>query len=386
MELQLRGAHTDALEPLRRAVALDSTFIIAQLQLAVAYNSNYDIGADSIAQALDRKRAQLMPLQRHWVDWLLSLGAEDPVGGYRALKAATDVAPERFLHHLADAAVRLNRPREALRILARLGSEGAYHEETEYWSLLARSHHALGDHARELAVARRARALYPDRIDVLPLALNALAAEGRVAEVRALLDTALVFPRAKVAVPSLVIDMPGLGLWPGRLMVAAGIELRAHGFDEAADETFSRALSWYGDQKPAGDDAETVRAEFAKAHYYARHWGAAESIFRTLSDGNLAPYVYAGFLGAIAARVGDTTFARQTIAHFDTLRPTLVRPHAIVGYWQGKISAILGDEKRAIEGLTECFGPQGRSGMHSDADFEHIRQGRPFREFVRPKG
>ena len=36
--------------------------------------------------------------------------------------------------------------------------------------------------------------------------------------------------------------------------------------------------------------------------------------------------------------------------------------------------------------LAETFGPQGRSGMHADVDFERMWKSRAFREFTRPKG
>jgi DNA-binding SARP family transcriptional activator/tetratricopeptide (TPR) repeat protein/TolB-like protein len=384
VELQAHGAHADALTPLRRAVALDSTFVVAQLQLAVAHVHTFEDAADSIARALDRNRSRLTPLQRHWLDWLLSLGAEDLLGGYRALQAAADLAPERFLATQAEWALRLNRPEEARQLLARLG-KGASHHGTEYWKLLTRVYHALGDGERELAAARQARARSPERMELLELELIALAGRGRILEARALLDTALHFPRSQTRVPSVVIDMSGLGLWPGRLMVATGVELRAHGHEQAAQEIFAQALAWY-ETVPPGEISQTIRKEIAKALYSARRWAAAEEAFRALLEEDPTNYVFLGFIGAILARQGDVAGAERIIARFDTLRPTLPRPHAIAGYWQGKISAVLGDRDRAMRGLSECLGPQGRPGTHSDFDFEGMSSLPAFREFIRPKG
>ena len=79
-----------------------------------------------------------MPLQRHWLDWMLAMKSEDPLGGYRAISAAAELAPERFLFNVAQWATRLNRPRETIDVLTRLGPDGPYNYEEAYWGLLTR--------------------------------------------------------------------------------------------------------------------------------------------------------------------------------------------------------------------------------------------------------
>ena len=196
---------------------------------------------DSIAASLNGMRERLMPLQRHWLDWMLSLKAEDPLTGYRAMKAAAVLAPDAFLVRSRPPLGSI-RPREIVAALERVGPDGSYNQDVEYWDLLTYSYHALNDRKHELARAREARRRFPDRIDVLSFELSALAAEGRTREVRALMDTALAFPRAKLGIPGVIADMPGLGLWPGRLMINAATEFRAHGFSAAAQETFQLAI------------------------------------------------------------------------------------------------------------------------------------------------
>ena len=387
VELQLQGGNQDALEHLLRAVAIDSTFSTAKLQLAQAYVAiNEEPTADSIVDVLNGVRENLTPLQRHWLDWMISWKKEDLVGGHQAVRAAAELAPDRFLFNVAQSAMRLNRPGEARIALTRLGPDSPYNNNADYWGLLTEANHALGDRKRELAASREARTRYPDRIEMLSFEVSALAADGQVGAVRALIDTALVFPQPKTGVPGVVVDMFGLGFWPGRLMVTAAREFRAHGFDEAAEENLKRAINWYTTQPPPHGSVETHRLELARVLYFARDWSAAEEMFRSLAAADPRNFIYSGFLGAIAARRGDTTAARQVLAHFDSLKATLPRPHAMAGYWQSKISALLGDDERAMRTLADMFGPQGRAGPHADFDFERIWKSRAFREFTRPKG
>ena len=61
-------------------------------------------------------------------------------------------------------------------------------------------------------------------------------------------------------------------------------------------------------------------------------------------------------------------------------------PHTSVGYWQARITVLLGDEVRAMSLMAESIGPQGRWLMHADFDFERMWKTKAFRDFVRPKG
>jgi hypothetical protein len=97
-------------------------------------------------------------------------------------------------------------------------------------------------------------------------------------------------------------------------------------------------------------------------------------------------FVYLGRLGTTAARRGDDSTARSILERFDGFRSSLPMPHTSVGYWQAKVTMLLGDERRAIALMSEAVGPQGRGGMHADFDFERIWGTRLFRDFVRPKG
>ena len=96
---------------------------------------------------------------------------------------------------LAEDAGFANRPYEALEILSRLDPDWPWVREwQEYWSLLAYELHATGDFARELKVARQARATRPQSRRFLWLECQALAGLGRVDEVRTLVGAVDTLP------------------------------------------------------------------------------------------------------------------------------------------------------------------------------------------------
>jgi predicted Zn-dependent protease len=170
-------------------------------------------------------------------------------------------------------------------------------------------------------------------------------------------------------------------------MVVAARELRVHGHEDVAMEMVARALAWYRAQPEDGTRKDNRQFEIAEALYLSRDWSGAQKAFRALAEADTSNFILKGYLGTIAARLGDSVTARRTIAAFDMLRSTLPRPHAEAGYWQGKIAAILGDEERAIAWWKDSMGAQGRSGgVHTDFDFERMWHTKAFREFVRPKG
>ncbi|HKP27954.1 MAG TPA: BTAD domain-containing putative transcriptional regulator [Gemmatimonadales bacterium] len=385
-QLQSRGADRDAVPYLERAVALDPEFCWAELQLAAAHLALFDSRmADPMIEALQSRRERLNLLQRHWLDWMRAMAAEDLSGGYDAIAAAARIAPERFLYLLAMSATWLNRPREAIDLLERLGPDSPYNGGTAaYWRLVTRSHHAVGDFSGELSAARRARATPVPPIVALSFESIALAALGRLEPLRAKLDTALMLPLDRGTSPRQLMAESGTSA--GQLMVLVAEELRAHGHEAAAEEALERAESWYAAQPPDARVDRARRFDLGMAAYYARDWLRADSLFRVLVAEDPGNFVYLGRLGTVAARLGDDSTARRILEQFDGFRSTLATPHTSVGYWQSKITVLLGDERRALALMSEAIGPQGRGGMHADFDFERIWATRLFRDFVRPKG
>ena len=386
-ELQSGGFDSAAVPHLRRAVVLDTTFVWARMQLAAAYFNLFEqVSADSIADELNREREQLNPLQRHWLAWMRAIRTEDFLAGYRAISAAAEMAPERFRFNVAQSAVRLNRPHEAIAVLGLLGPNSPHAGGAgAYWTLLTGCYHAIGDTDGELKAARAARRAHIEPMSALSLEIRALAASRRSDAVRALLDTALALPLEQGPTSrQLMVGIARVSS-PAQLMVAAAQELRAHGNEEAAQETLARALAWYHAQPAHASRGDGRQFEIANVLYLARDWDSADTAFRALAATDSGNYIYLGYLGKIAARRNDEATARHIIAKFDSLRPSLPQPRATAAFWQAKINSILGDEQKALTVISEVW-PQGHYNMHADFDYERMWNAQGFRALIRPKG
>jgi hypothetical protein len=236
---------------------------------------------------------------------MLAMKSEDPLGGYRAISAAAELAPSGSFRVAQWARVSIARVRrsryslDSVRMVVQLrgGVRG----------LLTQSYHALGEHERELTAAREARRRYPERSGVVSFEVSALAALGRIRQAQELLDTSLALPQARPASPNRVVDMPLEGFRPGKLLIAAAEEFRAHGFPEAATQALARAIAQVqGAPRGRGASLRTGQGVVPGSRR-----AAAEAVFRSLLA-DTSNFVYVGFLGTIAARRGDSITARRT--------------------------------------------------------------------------
>src|SRR5262249_13781914 len=127
VELQRLYDQTKAVKHYRRAIEIDTSFAWARLELAMALKDLFqNEAADSIADVLNQTRDKSTPLLCHWLDWMQAMRAEDYVRAYRVMQRAAALAPERFRFSVAEAAVRINRPNEAIAALDSLGTNSPY--------------------------------------------------------------------------------------------------------------------------------------------------------------------------------------------------------------------------------------------------------------------
>ena len=240
---------------------------------------------------------------------------------------------------------------------------------------LAEIDHELAQYSDQLEDAVLGRTRHPDDGRFLQREAGALIALGRLPE----LDD--VFRRAEAANP-----VWRAGFSAGDLLRYASQELRAHGHRPAAVQTAERAVRFYRTRtdvpKPAGDDL----ADLALSLVLAENWADARDVYGRLLRDRSSGFEFQGWIGVIAARLGDEAGARRQIdqlAHID--RPHLLGAHH---YARARVLAALGDGEAAVAVLRLAFS-QGEfwvnGRIHRDLAFESIRDYAPFREFLKSR-
>ncbi len=388
VQFDMRGA----IAHFERAAAVDTTF---RLPLIFAANAHMNLGefaaADAIAHAVERHSGRLAPLDRFYLAWVLATCRGDGAEALRAARAMASLAPaSEALYLVAEDAMALNRPREAVDALIALGPDRGFTRGWwVYWYDLTTALHLLGDHRRELKQALEGARRFPDNPQVFNTHVRALAALGRAEEVTRRLAAS--------------VDLPPVRGWtPADVMLLAAVELRAHGHAAAADTALSHARDWLAARPPAESASDAHRYRVALVSYTAGRLDDAQREFERLaargsrgrSDSLAAAAVmgdgwdqmdYFGYLGAIAARQGNREQAlRVDHALAGVKRPYLFGRHTV---WRARIEALLGEREVAVSRLREAFG-QGyphAHAMHVDLAFDSLRDYAPFRELVKPK-
>ena len=269
------------------------------------------------------------------------------------------------------AAYRVNRPKEAIEAFKMANQEQQW---LRYWEYFTASYHSLGEYEKELEIAKQARKRFADSFSPLEYEVGALAALGKLEQVKKLIEE------------SLTLTKPGFTTGsPGGIMRTAGVELRAHGYEDAATTSFDQSIQWYI-SRPA-EEMDSFRYGYGLTLYDARRWEEAKSIFEELATKDSADNIeYQRYLGCIAARQGDREKALEVSAWLNNVkRPYLFGKHT---YNRACIAAILGEKNQAVTLLKDSFS-QGYAYsiyLHTDFDFESLWDYPPFIELLKPKG
>src|SRR6266516_3358309 len=166
-----------------------------------------------------------------------------------APRAMVSLAPaSEALYLVAEDAMALNRPREAADALITLGPDRGFTRGWwVYWYDLTTALHLVGDHRAELKQALEGTRRFPDNPQILSTQVRALAALGRVEEMRRRVAASVNLP-------------PVQGWAPVDVLLLAAVELRAHGHAAAADTTLAQARDWLAARPPAGVPAGATRS------------------------------------------------------------------------------------------------------------------------------
>jgi DNA-binding SARP family transcriptional activator len=371
-DLRVKGKARAAIEYLERAFALDPTLTWARMEEALAYmNLILPDSAHLIALDLNRNRDALLPLQRHYLDWMMAFAAEDPLGTHEAMIKAAALAPSRFLYGVALTGNWVNRPRTVVDALERQAKLDDFDGGIlGYWGFLTGGYHQLGQHKKELSAARRARLHHPERMSELCLEIRALAALGLNREVRARLDTIYSYPPEQLTFGAIIVELAP--------------ELSAHGMVAEAREAYERAIEWYRTRPPEDTTGWDYQWEIGQALYQAGYLAEAEQHFRSAAALDPANQDGVAYVGVVAALRGDTATARQVMLELDEMRSTAARPHETIVLNKARIYAALGDQQNAMRFLIDAMGGQGQD-LHANPDFVSLRSNPRFKEFIRPK-
>ena len=405
------GQYRDALPHFRQAAALDSTFLTPRVWAAQAAileggtDQAWAKRADSLISGLQLIRYDLAPFDRARLDFVIALRDDDLREAYRAALRLVDASPGSVdaRREAAVSALRILRPREALRRLEELDPEHGLMQGwgVGYWSVVSKAHHQLGQHEAELVAARRGRQLSPSTPFLISIELRALAALGEIAELDSLVR----------------VELPTSAGHAGLIAFGIAGELMAHGHVEAA-----RRLARYAADLPAmPPQSEKVAQEWldqqrelrrqmgdphigdlsslspaARAKDWWLHWQAELALL--VGDAETAasraaqlryPAAHSLLLARILAARGRPAAARAALEQWE--RQALQTKGNLRGLEIDRASVLvrLGDHERALEVLSEGLGRGalvwGQDG-HAYPDLAPLWDNPRFRALIKPRG
>jgi serine/threonine-protein kinase len=372
----------EAADVLRRAAARDSIFTAPLIWAVLAYRNAFEFGrADSLLRRLEAVEDRLAPWDRAMVAYHRAGLSGDREEQYRAAKRVVELSPDsEWSYKLAQAAMSLNRPREAADILLAMDPDrGWIGEWFPYWRGLSFALHLAGDYDAEQAAVERFRYRFPNKWSigwVVAIRTRALVGLGRTEEaLRLPVDTDTHIPHGEVA-----------------------LHLRAHGHEKPARRAIDAYLSkWVdgADTMPPSRYAAQFLEEVGRwddagsvIERGIARWAEAEGSTQPLSRLSLNSLVnWHGEAGVLAAKTGERGEVERHLRWLEELK--LPYPFGRTAIWQAQIAAQLGEKKEAVELLRRAFAEGYADHISIHLGFHHLEPLRdypPFVELVRAKG
>ncbi len=357
-----------ALAHYRRSSEIDPAFLPPRLWSVFAL---MDLGrsedARTVLDDLDRRRQELDEYELSYVDAVRFYFEQRYFEALPVLREilVQDPLNPNIRSGLAQVALWTNHPREAITTLEGYGD---WHDlNFPQLRTLGQALHVLGQHERELEVARLAVARSPAQKALVFGLVEALSALGRTDEVAALVEDS--FPDANTG-----------QLW---LVVTASVELQAHGQARTAAEIAARTVA-RTPPDPSRDPLTSV--SLALLLLLADRPDDARALSAQLVASNPDNVLVVGATGAVAARLGDRAAALELAQRLQEL----ASPEHLGAdsYWLACIAAELGDRERAVDLLRRALleGTRFDLTFHRNPFLDSLHGYEPFEEFLRPKG
>ena len=368
----------------------DTAAVFAELALASAVDSGYAAPRLMRAYVLDVKEqwpelartvATLQPrrdrmgrVEREVLAMFESDLRGDLLGRLRSSRELVRLSPGSadMALLLALSATYLNRPQEAHDALMGASPDrGINMVSPMYWAWRSWDEHLLARYGDELESAQQESRRFPTSPTSAMAFARSYAAQGRTLALDSLLGRAGLNGRS-----------PSRGArW---LALLAGRELRAHGHSAASQALFQRLARLDLPATPTRDDS----LNRAFSLYEAGQLAEARAAYAALAAGR-SDLEVTGRLGAIAARMGDTTAAASAEQRLSAWAGafTLGAP----SYWRARIMALSGRRAEAVAmihaAIATGFRPYdvGAITLHDDGDFAGLWNDAGFRELVRPR-
>ena len=354
--------------------------------------------ADSISHIIRKSAEELTPYESQIYAWLKAMLRGDRIGTLEeARKLAKDYPISTWQYLRGLTARRTNKLHEAIEAFEKVNPEESVISRNwaHHWIQHAHTLHMLGDHDRELMVARRGRENLPDRRLTLNSEIRALAALGRTNKLGEIIKEGLTISG---------------GVHGNSIQLAANV-LRAHGHIESAGKLVEQTIEWYRNR--SDQEVPELRDDIFDALYCSVIWDEGQLDGRTDVDSErgeirfgsvreeriemlkqLAEELFSenpdnidsrGRLGVLAARLGNRDEALRVFKWLGSLDRKYMYGRNIA--WQAKIAAILGEYDRAVTLFQDAFnhGYAYRVDYHYDPDLEALRKYPSFQEFLRPK-
>ena len=367
--------YEEAIRLYRQAYDLDTTFLTPITWIAMNY---YTVGqyarSDSVLQAMKSRELEFQTADRLSLD-----NTRAALAGNRMEAARTSEEIRRIMPgaeadvFLAEDLLRVNRSVEALTLLRGVNSSRGWLKGwTGYWSFLATAYHMQGDLEAALSAAREGRRRFPNVSDEFAVEVVQLAALGRSAEVSR--EIARWLPGSHS------LDQGVRGA-----LILAGLEMRAHGYP-AEGKAF--AIATLASLRAAGhpDSSATDRMLFLSLLYQAGAWADAAAVARVVDAADPGSPDGQGYLGVIAAGMGDTLAAHRAAQLLDSRKYPYSFGRPLL--WQARIAALQHEPERAMAlihaAIRAGFGDYW--ALHRVPEFESLRSYPPFADLLKPAG